>query len=116
MENKTQYTEIRNGKRECIKEEIKEISLESLILELGYKKLGEILYLLGESIEKGVLLELWEKDSLIRLGRVEYNFSKREVRIGSLVMGESTINFMVGHMLEETRNEWVQSRSRSKKK
>ena len=108
------YTEKVDGKRVVIREELKEISLESLLIEIGYKKLGEILYLLGESIEKGVLLELWEKDSLIRLGRVEYNFSKREVRIGSLVMGESTINFMVGHMLEETRNEWVQSRSRSK--
>ncbi len=99
-------TEIRDGKRVVIREELKEISLESLVLEIGYKKLGEILYLLGESIEKGVLLELWVKDNLIRVGRVEYDFGKREVRIGRLVMGEASINFMVEHILEETRNEW----------
>ena len=99
-------TEIREGKRKVVKEELKEISLESLLIEIGYKKLGEILYLLGESIEKGVLLELWSKDNLIRLGRVEYDFDKREVRIGGLVMGEASINFMVEHILEETRNEW----------
>ncbi len=100
------YTEKVDGKRVVVREELKEISLESLLIEIGYKKLGEILYLLGESIEKGVLLELWDKDSLIRLGRVEYDFGKREVRVGGLVMGEASINFMVGHMLEETRREW----------
>ena len=81
------YTEKVDGKRVVVREELKEISLESLLIEIGYKKLGEILYLLGESIEKGVLLELWDKDSLIRLGRVEYDFGKREVRVGGLVMG-----------------------------
>ncbi len=100
------YTEKVDGKRVVVREELKEISLESLLIEIGYKKLGEILYLLGESIEKGVLLELWDKDSLIRLGRVEYDFGKREVRVGGLVMGEASINFMEGHMLEETRREW----------
>lgn len=104
------YTEKVDGKRVVVREELKEISLESLLIEIGYKKLGEILYLLGESIEKGVLLELYSKDSLIRLGSWEYDFCKKEVRMLGLVMGEASINFMVGHMLEETRKEWVRSR------
>ena len=100
------YTEIIDGKRKTIREDIKEISLESLLIEIGFKKLGEILYIIGESMEKGVLLELYRKDNLIRVGKGEYDYNKREVRIGALIMGEASINFMITHMLEEIRLEW----------
>jgi len=100
------YTELVDGKRKTVREEIKEISLESLVIEIGFKKLGEILYIIGESVEKGVLLELYGKDNLIRVGKGEYDYNKREVRIGALRMGGASINFMITHMLEEIRLEW----------
>ena len=100
------YTELVEGKRKTIREEIKEISLESLVIEIGFKKLGQVLYIIGESMEKGVLLELYMKDNLIRVGKAEYDYNKREVRIGALRMGEASINFMITHMLDEIRLEW----------
>jgi hypothetical protein len=100
------YTEIIDGKRKTIREDIKEISLESLVIEIGFKKLGEVLYIIGESMEKGVLLELYGKEKIIRVGKGEYDYNKMEVRIGALIMGDANINYMITHMLEEIRIEW----------
>jgi hypothetical protein len=107
MGDKEMYTEIRDNKRVVVSGEIETLTkLESLVLEIGYKKLGQVLYILGENIEKGVLLELYEEERIIRLGRVEYDFGKREVRLSGLIMGEASIKYMITHILEETRNEW----------
>jgi len=101
------YTEMIDGRRQVTREVINHVDVRRLAEELKYQKLGEVLYLLGKTLNNGVLLEV-VGDDIIKMGKYEYNFKDKYIRNYSGLNMERLDNmFMVQHLIAKTREEWI---------
>jgi len=101
------YTEIREGRRKVIDGEIDQVDVRVLVEELKYKRMGEVFYLLGDNIKRGVILEVTE-DNKIKMGNYQYDFLNKYIRNTTGLKMEGLDNrFLVEHLIIKTRDEWA---------
>ena len=101
------YTEIREGRRQVIRDEITHVDVRALVEELKYKRMGDVFYLLGDNIKKGVVLEVTE-DKKIKVASYIYDFIGMYIRNTSGLKMEGLDNrFLVEHLIIKTRDEWA---------